>query len=271
MTESSEDALKNGAVEEPAREAPLMERRLPAFFKSPHMAPERKAWSKMGGIFTVLLSAIVLGILSIYWGADHSLQFNTSVFTVPIIDFDNGEVGPFLQRLGAEARAQDPTTSLGYISEPGSKYNFSMDNARKALKDEKFWFGIVIQANATTAMNHAYSVGNTSYDPSGSVQMIYEEGRGALVINDFAYPVLLMFLNEFVMRFAKQKQASLAATNAGNATALARQAVNPIPISFTVFNEAPYIPSTAEAATEIGTICKSFASIFKKTFGLIER
>jgi len=257
MTAHPEDTPSGGGgvVDQPSQEKPLMERPLPPLFTSPHMAQERKIWFKMGATFLILLTTIIMGILSIYWGADHSLQFNMPVFTVAIIDFDNGEVGPFLQQLGARARTLNPLTTLGYVSEPGTKYNFSMDNARRALKQEEFWFGIVIQSNATTAMNHAYNVGNSTYDPSGSVQMIYEEGRNALAINTLGYGPITSFLNDFVMKFAKQKQDSLVTQNAGNAAALARQVANPIPISFSIFNTAPYIPSTAEAATEIGTIC----------------
>ncbi|KUJ08907.1 uncharacterized protein LY89DRAFT_599245 [Mollisia scopiformis] len=156
--------------------------------------------------------------------------------------------------MGAKARSEDPENTLGYVSEPGSKYNFSNEQARNALKQEEFWIGIVIQANATTAMNYAYNEGNTSYDPTGSVHVIYEEGRNALAIDELAYPAMLTFMNSFVLQFAKEKQNSLLTANAGNAAALERQAQSPIPIGFSVYNTAPYVPSTAEAATEIGTI-----------------
>ncbi|KAH6711683.1 hypothetical protein BKA61DRAFT_486695 [Leptodontidium sp. MPI-SDFR-AT-0119] len=195
-----------------------------------------------------------MGILSIYWGADHSLQFNLPVFTVAVIDFDGGEVGPYLQQMAAAERAANPKMTLGYVSEPGSTYDFSNERVLHALKQEDFWFGIVIQSNATTAMNYAYTTGNTSYDPTGSIHLIYEEGRNALTINDLAYPKILSFMNDFVLRFAKQKQNSLRMTNSGDSSAWERQIENPIPVSFAVFNTAPYIPSTAEAATEIGTI-----------------
>ncbi|PBP25870.1 hypothetical protein BUE80_DR003154, partial [Diplocarpon rosae] len=123
-----------------------------------------------------------------------------------------------------------------------------------ALKQEEFWFGIVVQANATTAMNYAYDVGNTTYDPTGSIHLIYEEGRNSLTIMQLGYPKVLGFMNEFVLKFAKQKQESLRAANMGNTAALARQAATPLPVSFAIYNTAPYTPSTAEAATEIGTI-----------------
>ncbi|CZT13920.1 related to SNG1 Probable transporter conferring resistance to nitrosoguanidine (MNNG) when overexpressed-unknown biological function [Rhynchosporium agropyri] len=211
-------------------------------------------WAKMIAIFCVLLVAIVMGILSIYWGADHSLQFNLPVFTVAVIDFDGGEVGPYLQQMAAAERSANPKMTLGYVSEPGSKYDFSNERVMHALKQEDFWFGIVIQSNATTAMNYAYENGNTSYDPTGSVHLIYEEGRNALTINTLAYPTILSFMRDFVSKFAKQKQSSLRTANIGDTAAVERQIENPIPISFSVFNTAPYVPSTAEAATEIGTI-----------------
>lgn len=212
-------------------------------------------WTKMFVMFVALLVAIIMGILSIYWGADHSLQFNLPVFTVAIIDFDGWEVGPYLQQMGAAARTANPSDTLGYVSQQSSQYNYSMESARFALKQEHFWFGIVIQSNATTAMNYAYNIGNSSYDPTRLVQLIYEEGRNALPIDEFGLPLIYAFLNDFVLSFAKQKQNSLLTANTGNAAALARQAAAPIPVSFSVFNTAPYVPSTAEAATEIGTIC----------------
>ena len=244
-----------------SQEKPLMERALPGIF-SPHLAKERQLWGKMLLTFVVLLVATILGILSIYWGADHSLQFNLPVFTVAIIDFDQGEVGPALQQAGAMARSSNPEMTLGYVSEPGSRYNFSNEQVIHALKQEHFWMAMVVQANATTAMNYAYDMGNMSYDPTGSIHLIFEEGRNALTIDESAYPEALRFLNSFVLEFARTKHRSLATSNAGNATALARQAQNPIPISFSVFNTAPYVPSTAEAATEIGTICKLSTIVF---------
>ena len=181
-----------------------------------------------------------------------------------MIDFDGAEVGPYLQQRAATKRTANPKMTLGYVAEPGSKYNYSNDRTLQALKQEAFWFGVVIQSNATTAMNYAYNTGNSSYDPTGSIQLIYEEGRNALTINNSAYPKILSFMNDFVLKFTKQKQNYLRIANAGNSAALERQVETPIPVGFTVFNTAPYIPSTAEAATEIGTMCK-FGSLLEVT------
>lgn len=227
-------------------------RELPGF-RSQYMKNERKMYLKMIIIFLVLLTAAILGILSIYWGADHSLQFNMPAATVAIIDLDRGEVGPALTTFGASFRQAHGTMTLGYVFPAESQYP-SEQAARSALKNEDFWFGIVVQSNATTLMNYAYTNGNASYDPNGAIHVLYEEGRNALAIAEFMLPQINMFMKQFVAQFTTQKQMELLTTNTGNAAALALQAQLPIPISYTMYNEAPYVPSTAEAATEIGTI-----------------
>ena len=249
----------------PCQRAPVMDQTLPRL-SSPYMAMERKIWRKMFLVFLILLTAIIMGILSIYWGADHSLQYNLPVYTVAIIDFDNGEVGTFLQQMGVAIRAASPRDTLGYISVSGSKYNYSNELVLHALKQEEFWVAIVAQANATTAMNHAYTVGNSSYDPTWSVQVFYEEGRNSATISESIYPLIVEFMNKFVMSFTLQKQRSLAISNSGDSTALTRQADNPIPIAYTIINTAPSLPTTAEAATEVGTICESKSCPFSETF-----
>jgi hypothetical protein len=86
MSDNSEETLGQAigeAIDETYQETPLMAKALPGIL-SQHLKMERKIWTKMFVMFMVLLTAIVLGILSIYWGADHSLQFNTPVLTVRI-------------------------------------------------------------------------------------------------------------------------------------------------------------------------------------------
>ena len=207
----------------------------------------------MAAIFFVLLTTIILGILSIYWGADHSLMFNLEVATVSVIDLDGQEVGMAVQQYAREFRQKMAPESLGYITPPQGTYT-SNQQTFDALKNEDFWVGVVIQSNATELMNYAYTAGNTSYDPTGAIHVIYTEARNALLIGELIYPQLSAFLQGFQMQFAKQKQSSLVLANAQNTTALTLQALTPVPISFSLYNRAPYVPTTVEAATEIGTI-----------------
>ncbi|EDO02219.1 hypothetical protein SS1G_04695 [Sclerotinia sclerotiorum 1980 UF-70] len=165
------------------------------------------------------------------------------------------EVGRYLQDMTTAARAKDYHHSLGFVNQDGDTMYGNVENVRAALHDQKFWMAVVVMENATKAMNHAYEVGDEPYDPNQAISVFYEESRNALVIAQAVYPKLLDFLNKFVLEFTKQKQSSLLqGINGSDVTALQRQAQNPVAAGFTVFNMAPATPSTAEAATEIGTI-----------------
>jgi hypothetical protein len=90
--ESAEWQDGNGHPNSFSNEKPLMDRALPGI-NTPYLAQKKKIWMKMIITFIVLLVVIVMGILSLYWGADHSLQFNMPVFTAAIIDFDKEKLG----------------------------------------------------------------------------------------------------------------------------------------------------------------------------------
>ncbi|QSZ28522.1 hypothetical protein DSL72_003020 [Monilinia vaccinii-corymbosi] len=222
---------------------------------SPHLAEDRKLWIRMFVMFCLLLVITIMGTMSIYWGGDHSLQHNIPVLTIAVIDFDHSEVGKYLQDMATAARAKDYAHSLGFVNQNGDNLYGNSDNVHAALNDQKFWVAVVVMENATNSMNHAYEVGDEAYDPESAIHVLYEEARNALVIGEVVYPRLLGFLNEFVLEFTKQKQLSLMqSTNGSDVMALQRQVQNPVAVGFTVFNMAPATPSTAEAATEIGTI-----------------
>ncbi|ESZ98326.1 hypothetical protein SBOR_1319 [Sclerotinia borealis F-4128] len=222
---------------------------------SPHLAENRKLWIKMFVVFCVLLITTIMGTMSIYWGGDHSLQYNIPVLTIAVIDFDHSEVGRYLQDMATAARAKNYHNSLGFVNQDGDAMYGNVENAHAALHDQKFWVGIVVMENATKAMNHAYEVGDEAYDQNSAIHVLYEEARNALVIGTVVYPRLLEFLDEFVLEFTKQKQMSLLqGTNGSDVEALQRQIQSPVSVGFTIINLAAATPSTAEAATEIGTI-----------------
>lgn len=99
------------------------------------MKTERKMYVKMLTLFVILLSAIMMGILSLYWGADHSLQFTMPAATIAIIDLDGGEVGPALSTFSMQFRREQGPKSLGYITPPASQYP-SNEMASRALYEE---------------------------------------------------------------------------------------------------------------------------------------
>lgn len=77
-------------------------RKLPSIF-SPQLKKDRIILLKAVIKVEILLMAIILGILSIYWGGLASIEPNQRVLTVAVVDFDGQEVG-------------NAFTSAGYIS-----------------------------------------------------------------------------------------------------------------------------------------------------------
>lgn len=211
---------------------------------SPHLAEERKLWIKMIVMFCVLLVLTIFGAMSIYWGGDHSLQYNIPVLTVAVIDFDHSEVGKYIQDMATAVRAKDYHHTLGFVNHDGDTLYGNLDNAHAALHDQKFWVGIIVMENATNAMNHAYEMGGETYDPKGAIRVIYEEARNALVLGTVVYPRLYEFLDEFVLEFTKQKQKSLyQATDGTDVMALQRQIQTPVAVDYVVVNKVPAVPS----------------------------
>ncbi|PQE15845.1 MNNG and nitrosoguanidine resistance protein [Rutstroemia sp. NJR-2017a BBW] len=211
-------------------------------------------------VFFVLLVATIMGTMSIHWGGDHSLQFNLRVLTVAVVDFDQGEIGNYLKEMVVEERSKDYKRSLGFVNVDGAEMDESVDEVYRKLHRQDFWFAIIVNSNASETMNAAFAGDTQVYDPKGAVEVVYEEARNALVIGKVLYPKVIAFLDQFVLDFTKQKQKALMDANSNgdsnftNIVALQRQLKNPVATGFTISNMAPAIPSTAAAATEIGTI-----------------
>jgi len=67
-------------------------RKLPSIF-SPQLKKDRMTLLKAIVKIEILLTVIVLGTLSLYWGGLASIEPNQRVLTIAIVDFDGQEVG----------------------------------------------------------------------------------------------------------------------------------------------------------------------------------
>ena len=138
-------------------------------------------------ITTALLMAFIIGCLSIYWGVFTHVESNLSSLVIYIVDFD-GQVAPY-NNLGiepivgptivelAQKMVDSSTPTLGYGSLPPSDFNNDPLQVRQAVYDFKAWAAIVINPNATAMLYSAVQNGNTSYDPRGACQLIYQDAR----------------------------------------------------------------------------------------------
>jgi hypothetical protein len=106
----------------------------------------------------------------------------------------------------------------------------------------------------------AVATGNTSYDPLGACQLVYQDSRDDTNWNSFLFPMISPFMTQAQSQVG-ERWARMVLQNMSDSTALANiqavpQAVNPA-IGFSEFNLRPFYPYTSIPAVSIGLICKS--------------
>ncbi|GAO47235.1 hypothetical protein G7K_1445-t1 [Saitoella complicata NRRL Y-17804] len=279
-TSSSADMPeKQAAAAQPAGEGQAV---LPGFF-SPFVANERKAALKLIAKSEVLLIAIILGILSIYWGALHSVLPNIPALTIGLIDLDDGEIGQSMTTWFRGAREGDAWVAtkveegsleglvpLGYTL-PGTcgwdhSYS-SYEEVVKSVRHEDMWVAIVAMPGASANMNAVYdgTLAPEDYLPSGAIRVVYQEARNAIAVDELLIPFLIPTLRAFTESFAQNKTASLA-QSLTTTTDLVRALQLPIPASYALENLNPYLPVQGSAATEIGLIYLIILAFFSVLF-----
>ena len=75
---------------------------------------------------------------------------------------------------------------------------------RGAIYDNKAFSAIIINANASSLLREAATLGNSSYDPKGTCQTIYVEARDQVAIDSYIVPELNAFQNSVSSAFAEE-------------------------------------------------------------------
>ncbi|OCL03985.1 hypothetical protein AOQ84DRAFT_325031, partial [Glonium stellatum] len=230
-------------------------------------------------ITTAVLMAFILAVLSIYWGVFFHVDKNISSLVVYIVDFDGippydvGHppiVGPAIVQLGKQF-VNSGQPHLGYGSLPPSHFNNDPLEVRQAIYNWDAWAAIIINPNATAMLYSAVVTGNTSYDPMGACQLVFQDSRDDTNWYEFMLPQISMFTREAVSTVGRN-WAEIVLQNASNSQTLANiqaapQAVSPA-IGFSEFNLRPFYPYTSIPAVSIGLIYLIIISFFSFSFYL---
>lgn len=217
-------------------------------------------------ITTAILMAFILGLLSIYWGVFSHADQNLSSLVVYVVDFDGVApyesgpepfVGPAIVRL-TQQMVNSGKPHLGYVSPPASGFNNDPMQVRQAVYDWDAWAAIIINPNATAMLYSAIATGNTSYDPLGACQLVYQDARDDTNWYDFMLPQISMMTMQAQSVVGKQ-WANMVLQNASDTSTLRNmqavpQAINPA-IGFSEYNLRPFYPQTATPAVSVGLIC----------------
>lgn len=80
-----------------------------------------------------------------------------------------------MTRLAQQAVLQP--SHLGYESHLPSEFNNNPIEVRQRVYNFDAWAAIIINPNATAMLYSAIQTGNTSYDPMGALQLVYQDSR----------------------------------------------------------------------------------------------
>lgn len=255
----------------------------PVHFFHSSLAEIRKEAILKWILTTAVLMAFILAVLSIYWAVFFHLPENIQSIVVWIVDFDGiapydntGHeplVGPTIVKLAEQLRMQTgpPTSSLGYGSLPPSHFNYDPLQVRQGVYDWDAWAAIIINPNATAMLYSAIENGNSSYDPLGACQFVYQSARDDTNYFDFILPSVKVLLTQATSMVGEQ-WASMVFENISDSSIqagikAAPQAISPA-IGFSEYDLRPFYPYTAIPAVSIGLIYLIIVSFFSFSFYL---
>ena len=227
---------------------------------------------------TTFLMAFILAVLSIYWAVFFEVEQRLHHLLVYVVDFDGHApyntypplVGPTITRM-TQRMLESSEPTLGFDIRSPSEFNNDPIQVRQSIYNFDAWAAIIINPNATALLYSAIATGNTSYDPLGACQLIYQDARDDTNWYDFMFPILSAYMTQ-AQSMVGQQWAQLALQNASDPAVLSNmqavpQAINPA-IGFSEFNLRPFFPYTGIPAVSIGLIYLIIISFFSFSFYL---
>lgn len=191
-----------------------------------------------------------------------------------VVDFDSKVspydqapiVGPAVVQITEQQRLR-PGPQLGYQTRNAADFDFDPLQVREAVFNFKAWAAIIINANATSILQDAFSNGgNASYDPFGAAQIIFVEARDEPTIREYVYPALMALQTQITAQFGRDwAQQVLNGTISQQTLQAVPQAVNPA-IGFSIYNLRPFMPAVSTPTVSIGLIYLIIIAFFSFMF-----
>ncbi|KXH25330.1 MNNG and nitrosoguanidine resistance protein [Colletotrichum simmondsii] len=227
----------------------------------PGLATLRKHISMMWCRNTFIICFSMFLILCLYWGIVFRIEENLTSLVCFVVDFDGKSapynnitplVGPEVTKLANET-LWSPTPSIGYQIRDANEFGFDPMKVRKAVYHFKAWSAIIINPNATALLQEAVSIGNSSYDPTGAVQIITMSGRDSFMTYSYILPSLTSFTSSLTETFGKTWGGMVMANDSLTKETLrqAASAVNP-GVSPLMLDLRPFGPPAAIPAVTFG-------------------
>ncbi|KAF2226890.1 hypothetical protein BDZ85DRAFT_256934 [Elsinoe ampelina] len=162
--------------------------------------------------------------------------------------------------------------TLGYIPSFAADFNYDPVQVREAVYRNKYWAAIIINGNATASLTKAVTNGDTSFDPLGTCQLVYNQARDQTAWDSYVFPMVSEFLTQITSSVGSQWSRTVlqnATTDATLRENIARvpQAISPA-IGFSMYNLRPFYPYQITPTVTVGLIYLIILSFFSFSFYL---
>lgn len=215
-------------------------------------------------VLLLLLLAIIIPVLSIFWGSMHHRHLRAHNLKVWVIDFDQGEVGQSVVDY-IRPLIGVPST-LGFEIINPSDYHGNISTIFDDIVDEKAWAAVAIAPNATQVLNDAVANMDKNFETSYLVQFVYNQARQETVSFQIMIPIMTKINEGWTKQFGTQHVQRLASTlPQANMSSLVANVPGLVadPISFTFVNVRPYFGDYAPAILITGLIYIIIVSFFE--------
>ncbi|KAF2684996.1 hypothetical protein K458DRAFT_301687 [Lentithecium fluviatile CBS 122367] len=225
----------------------------------------------------LILAIAIFSFLCLFWGALFNQENRVHNLKIWVVDFDSqvppynnttAFVGLFVTR-SVQALLNSGAHNPGYTIRSPSDFDNDPVKVRQSIYDFHAWAAVIINANATTLIERAVRDGNTSYDPLGACQIIFNSARDQTTTASYISPSLTALQKSVVSSFGREWLTHLMRTTSAADLNLdtAPQAITP-GIEFTMYDLRPFGPPIATPAVSIGLIYLIILSFFSFTFFL---
>lgn len=213
------------------------------------MKASRLIYMKVVAAGTLAVTVAMFRFFSIYWGAlwkisAHNLQGW-------VLDFDRSTVGnAVVQGLLSSS------SKVSWMERPSSDFSGGAAEVANLVVNQKTWIAVVVNSNATTALQSAVSTANSSYDGSEAITVYAIEARNENAYRAFIHPSVQTSLAAITQNFSQsflQKVASSSSDTLVSISTTAPQVLTE-PISYTLNNLRPFDVPVASAVTFVGLI-----------------
>jgi hypothetical protein len=223
----------------------------------------------------LILASFIIAVLSLYWGVLFGLEDKLSRLTVAVVNLD-GQGYPGTDAIVGNAVTQAATEQarltygvLGYRVQDPAEYDNDPFAVRRAVWRESAWAAIIVNANASYLLQQAVAQGNRSYEPIGTIQVVYNQARDEQTYSNYIIPQLDQFMTNLQAQFGEQWIPQVLNDNSLDASTYSQapQALNPA-IGASMFNLRPFSPPQATPAVSIGLIYLIIIAFFNFSFYL---